>query len=61
MIRLIENINNFVGRVPAGYELAVMEKRLGVESAISLMGFNEIGMFDHLFEQPQYAFIKVNY
>lgn len=57
---LIENINNFVGRVPAGHELAVMEKDQ-VESAISLMGFDEIGMFDHLFEKPQYVFLEVNY
>lgn len=57
---LIENINDFVGRVPAGHELAVME-RGQVESAIALMGFDEIGMFDHLFEKPQYVFLEVNY
>ena len=58
---VIENINEFVGRVPAGHELAVMCQRLGAESAISLMGFDEIGMFDHLFEKPQYVFLEVNY
>jgi len=55
---LIENINEFVGRVPAGYGLVVMEKG-DVESALALMGFDEIGMFDNMFVNPQYAFLEV--
>ena len=54
---LIENINEFVGRVPAGYGLVVMEKG-DVKSALALMGFDEIGMFDNMFVNPQYAFLE---
>ena len=55
---LIENINEFVGRVPAGYELVVMEKD-DIDTAMSLFGFDEIGMFDNMFCIPQYAFMEV--
>ena len=55
---LIENINEFVGRVPTGHELVVFEK--GDESsALTLMGFDEIGMFDNMFCVPQYAFMEL--
>ena len=54
---VIENINEFVGRIPAGHELIVMEKD-EIETAVSLFGFDEIGMFDHLFVNPQYAFLE---
>ena len=52
---LIENINEFVGRVPEGHELMVMEKG-EIETAITLFGFDEIGQFDNMFVSPQYAF-----
>ena len=55
---LIENINEFVGRVHAGYGLVVMEKG-DVESALAFMGFDAIGMFDNMFVNPQYAFLEV--
>lgn len=55
---LIENINEFVGRVPAGYELVVMEKD-DIDTAMCLFGFDEIGMFDNMFCIPQYAFMEV--
>ncbi len=55
---LIENINEFVGRVPTGYELVVMEKD-DIDTAMSLFGFDEIGMFDNMFCIPQYAFMEV--
>jgi hypothetical protein len=54
---LIDNINEFVGRIPSGHELIVMEKDK-IETAMTLFGFNEIGMFDHEFENPQYGFIN---
>jgi hypothetical protein len=54
---LIENINEFVGRVPAGHELVVMEKG-DATTAMTLFGFDEIGIFDHEFENPQYGFIN---
>ena len=55
---LIENINDFVGRIPAGHELIVMEKG-EINTAMTLFGFNEIGMFDNEFVNPQYAFLEV--
>lgn len=54
---LIENINEFVGRIPAGHELVVME-RGDASTAMTLFGFDEIGAFDHEFENPQYGFIN---
>ena len=42
---IIENIAEFVGRIPEGHELVVFEAGQ-VESAIALMGFDEIGLFD---------------
>tara|TARA_A200000159_G_C7184855_1_gene281161 strand:+ start:340 stop:534 length:195 start_codon:yes stop_codon:yes gene_type:complete len=54
---IIENINEFVGRVPAGHELVVMEKG-DPSTAMTLFGFDELGMFDHEFENPQYGFIN---
>jgi len=55
---LIENINEFVGRIPAGHELVVMEKS-DATTAMTLFGFDEIGMFDNMFANPQYAFLEV--
>ena len=55
---LIENINEFVGRIPAGHELIVMEKG-EINTAMTLFGFNEVGMFDNEFVNPQYAFLEV--
>ena len=55
---LIENINEFVGRIPAGHELIVLEKG-EINTAMTLFGFNEIGMFDNEFVNPQYAFLEV--
>jgi hypothetical protein len=54
---LIENINEFVGSIPAGHEMVVFE-RGDTSTAMTLFGFNEIGMFDHEFENPQYGFIN---
>jgi hypothetical protein len=54
---LIENINEFVGSIPTGHEMVVFE-RGDTSTAMTLFGFNEIGMFDHEFENPQYGFIN---
>ena len=53
---IIENIAEFVGRIPEGHELVVFEAGQE-ETAMSLFGFDEIGAFDHMFEQPQYGFL----
>ena len=53
---ILENIAEFVGRIPEGHELVVFEAGQE-ETAIALMGFDEIGAFDHMFEQPQYGFL----
>lgn len=55
---LIKNINEFVGRIPTGHELIVMEKD-EIDTAMTLFGFDEIGMFDDMFVNPQYAFLEV--
>ena len=55
---LIENINAFVGGIPSGHELIVMEKDK-VDTAMTLFGFDEIGMFDNMFKNPQYGFVSL--
>ena len=55
---LIENINEFVGRIPTGHELIVMEKD-EIDTAMTLFGSDEIGMFDNMIVNPQYAFLEV--
>ena len=48
---LIDNINEFVGSIPAGHEMVVFEKG-DTSTAMTLFGFDEIGMFDHEFNNP---------
>ena len=59
-MKVIENIHEFVGRIPVGHEMVVMENG-EIESAITLFGFDEIGLFDHMFKKPVYAFLEVDY
>ena len=59
-MKVIENINEFLGRVPVGHDLVVMEKG-DLDSALVLMGFDEIGMFDNMFKKPVYTFLEQNY
>ena len=54
---LIDNINKFVGSIPVGHELIIMEKGK-INTAMTLFGFDEIGMFDNMFVNPQYAFLE---
>jgi hypothetical protein len=56
---LIENINEFVGSIPSGHEMVVFEKG-DVSTALSLFGFDEVGMFDNMFNNPQYGFISIS-
>ena len=57
------DINTFVGRIPTGYDLVVVEKsHVSSQSdfdATILYGFDEIGMFDKDFIEPQYGFLKI--
>lgn len=56
----IENINEFEGSIPSGHDLIVFEKGdESFDSALSLMGFDEIGMFDNMFVNPQYGFLEI--
>ena len=55
IIEVIENINTFVGTIPAGEDLVVFEKGIP-GTALVLYGFNEIGMFDSDFKHPTYGF-----
>ena len=57
------NINTYEGVMPAGYDLVIVEKSLTMndeymESATVLYGFDEVGMFDKHFTEPQYGFLK---
>ncbi len=52
---LIENINEFVGSIPAGHEMLVFEKG-DPSTAMVIYGFDEVGEFDDMFTNPQYGF-----
>lgn len=58
------DINTYQGGIPLNCELVVYERgdyRVSGSvingSALALNGFDEIGMFDSDFNQPQYAFV----
>tara|TARA_R110002153_G_scaffold190798_1_gene343683 strand:+ start:1275 stop:1574 length:300 start_codon:yes stop_codon:yes gene_type:complete len=59
-IEIIKNINTFEGSIPTGEELVIFEKGNPEESAMNLLGFEEIGEFDHFFKNPIYGFTKTN-
>ena len=48
------DINKFEGVIPQGYDLCVYEE--GGECFV-LYGFDEIGEFDCLLQNPQYGFV----
>ena len=57
-IHLIENINTFVGSIPAGFDLVEYDAgSCPLDDGMCLYGFDEVGMFG--FKQPKYAFVKI--
>ena len=52
------NPDTYEGEIPSGTELVIMEKgdQTG-ETALTLYGFDEIGMFDSKFTSPVYGFM----
>lgn len=52
------NPDTYEGEIPSGTELVIMEKgdQTG-ETALTLYGFDEIGMFDSEFTSPVYGFM----
>ena len=59
MIKIID-INTFKGAIPSGHDLVVFEKGF-IDSAITLYGFDEVGMFDSDFTNPVYGFLPMSY
>ena len=56
---LIEDINNFVGRIPAAHDFVCYEKGTDPMDGYVLYGFDEVGMFDTEFKTPAYAFMPI--
>ena len=56
------DIDTFKGRIPAGYDLVVVEKSIseagGDFDATVLYGFDEVGQFEDGLIEPQYGFMK---
>jgi len=55
----IENIREFVGKIPAGFDLVVYENGGDPMDGCVLYGFDEVGMFDSIFNVPAYAFLEI--
>ena len=55
--------SNYQGGIPSGTDLVVVEYSDAInnkfDSALSLMGFDEIGMFDDDFVNPVYGFLSI--
>ena len=54
---LIEDINSFVGRIPAEHDFVCYEEGTDPMDGYILYGFDEVGMFDTEFKTPAYAFM----
>ena len=55
--------NNYQGTIPVGTDLVVVEQsdvdNGSFESALTLYGFDELGMFDGDFTNPVYGFLDI--
>ena len=55
--------NNYEGTIPVGTDLVVVEQsdvdNGSFESALTLYGFDELGMFDGDFNNPVYGFLDI--
>ena len=56
----IADINKYQGGIPAGYELVIYEDGEVVNSSAVLYGFDEVGLFDHDYQNPKYGFLKLD-
>jgi hypothetical protein len=56
-VELIDNFNQPMSW-KQGSELVVFEKEGNPEDGYCLLGFDEVGEFDHEFKTPQYAWIS---
>ncbi len=54
------NPNTYEGLIPSGYDLVIAEEGDIAESALTLYGWDEIGLFDAEFTNPVYGFLKFN-
>ena len=51
------DIDTFEGGIPRGHDLTVYEKGTDpTETGCVLYGFDEVGLFDHMYKKPQYCF-----
>jgi hypothetical protein len=59
MIKIeIDNLGP-IGIIPEGHDLVIYEKGENPMDGLVLLGFDEIGMFDHNFNNPAYAFMEL--
>ena len=52
----IKDIESFEGVIPFGSDLVIFERDEPTSSGLVLYGFDEVGLFDHNFRNPQYCF-----
>lgn len=55
-VQMIENIKEFEGMVPSGFDLVEFEQGTDPADGLVLYGFDEVGMFG--FKNPRHAFLK---
>jgi hypothetical protein len=54
------NINTYQGGIPLNGDLVVYEKgKYDNDTAMTLLGFDEVGEFDAYFKEAQYAFVAL--
>ena len=57
----IIDINKFKGIIPVNHDLVIFERDGAThfdKNVTVLYGFDEIGLFDHEYKNPTYAFIE---
>ena len=61
MIPTVIDINTYKGTIPEGHDLVIFERdgeTYFEKNVTVLYGFDEVGLFDHEFKNPTYAFVK---
>lgn len=52
------NPNTYQGRIPPGTDLVIAEEGDVRDSALILMGFDELSLFENEFKKPVWGFLK---
>ena len=59
MIKIEIDNKGPIGQIPAGHDLVIYEKNGDPMKGMVLLGFDELGDFEHNFDNPAYAFMEL--